>query len=829
MKSDNYKLWTAISLGLLIAACAFSIALDEEVRLVSVLIVPPLVAGLATTPRRTALVAALSVAAAIVFGLLHESSTVSTSHFLRVGVVVLAAALSVQTSILRERDQRTRRRLLLINASREQLEAAQGVEEALASFCRAAVAAEFTEWAVLDLRLPDGEMIRIVEQGEGADTLGIEVRPEPTATTTAYESDVERGGAMLLRNAPSDLIDELFEIAPPARLHRPFVMIMAVSVGELRGFYYLVCPDPHPPWGAAEVTQVGSLTRQAAQRARSDQLIDRITHAQSELQESRDEIDAIISGIASGIVAQRPDGEIVYANDVAAELLDWNSAREMIGSNFETVLEKLVLRHEDGQPFDLEQVPSRRALGGEDHPTELFRYIVKSSGEEFWMFVRSTAIFDANGEPVLAIAVLEDNTERKRTEISQAFLASASAELSASLDFDSAVHAVANAAVPAIADWCTVEMTGPGGVIETVAVAHTDPAKVPAVRKFREDFPIRRDDDFGPARAITRGEPSLYGEIDKDKLRDIYGDPARESAVAEIATRSSLTAPIVVRGEPVGSIMLAISRPGARFTKYDLDTVIELGRRAGTTLDNARMHTERMRMLASLQKSLVPAELPELAGLSLSATFRPAERDSEVGGDFYDAFTLPDGSSALVIGDVCGKGPEAAALTALARYTIRTSAMHEADPAKILRQLNEALLEQVTDGRFCTVAFVRVIDAPGGQLGIEAISAGHPLPLVLGSSPARSIGRPGTLLGVVEHPDLPVEQAVLSPGESVMLYTDGLSAGQTTDDTEYALELIARTELSANGNLAAAVDRAAMASQTEPNRDDVAILVASAR
>ncbi|MFT4048484.1 MAG: SpoIIE family protein phosphatase [Solirubrobacterales bacterium] len=829
MKSNNYKLWTAISLALLVAACVVSITLGDDTRIISTLVVPPLIAGLGTTPRRTALVSALSVAAAVSLGVLHDTSAITTALMLRIGVVTLVAALSVQTAILRERDQRTRRRLLLINASRDQLEAAQGVEEALTSFCRAAVAAEFAEWAVLDLRLPDGERLRIVEQSEKADHLDIAVRERPGAATIAYESDVERGGPILLRDAPRDLVDDLFETGPGESLTRPNSMIMGVSVGELRGFYHLICPDPHPPWGAAEVTQVGSLTRQAAQRARSDQLIDRITHAQGELQESRDEINAIIGGIASGIVAQRPDGEIVYANDVAAEMLDWASADEMIGSNFGEVINRLVLRHEDGRPFDPDAVPSRRALRGEDHPTDLFRYIVKSTGEELWMFVRSTAIFDHKGDPALAIAVIEDNTERKRTELSQAFLADASAKLAVSLDFDSVVHAIANAAIPTIADWCTVELAGPGGAIETVAVAHADPAKVATVRKFRDDFPIRRDDDYGPARAITRGEPSLYEQVDEERLRELYHDTAREQAVAEIRTRSSLTAPIVVRGEPIGSIMLAISRPGARFTKYDLDTIVELGRRAGIALDNARMHTERMRMLASLQKSLIPAELPHLDHLDLTATFRPAERDAEVGGDFYDAFELPDGSSALVIGDVCGKGPEAAALTALARYTIRTCAMNETNPQTILTQLNAALLDQVTDGRFCTVAFVRVSGSPEGELEVEAISAGHPLPLVLGPGEPRAVGRPGTLLGVVDSPDLPVERSTLTRGESLLLYTDGLSAGQTTDDTLYALELVGRTNLNVNGDIAAAVDRAAVDSQLEPNRDDVAILVASVR
>ena len=180
--------------------------------------------------------------------------------------------------------------------------------------------------------------------------------------------------------------------------------------------------------------------RGGAQRARSDQLIDKITHAQQELRESRDEVSAIVDGIASGIIAQRPDGEIVYANDVAARMLDWERRR---------LDDRLELRArcssgsfcatKTAARLTMPTCPAVARCAARTNPTALLRYIVKSTGEELWMFVRSTAIFGDDGEPVLAIAVVEDNTERKRNEMSQRFLADASKKLSESLDFDSAV------------------------------------------------------------------------------------------------------------------------------------------------------------------------------------------------------------------------------------------------------------------------------------------------------------------------------------------------------------------------------------------------------
>ncbi len=826
MRTTEFRLWTLVSFALLAAVVIISVALGGETRLIPMLIAPPLIAGLGTTPRRTAIVSTLALAAAVALGAQAHDEFLNAGHMLRITVVALASALAVQTAILRERDLRTRRRLNLINASRGHLAAATGVEAALASFAQAAVTVEFAHWAVLDMRLPDGSTVRITSTSDSVEASDIVVRNEPGSAAVGYAADVEGGGPLLLRDTPADLLTDLLDGPKVANLSKTHTMVLGAPVGDLKATYYLICPDPRPPWGEAEVTQAASLSRQAAQRARTDQLIDRITHAQQELSESRDEISAIIGGIASGIIAQRPDGRIVYANDVAAGLLDAESAEAMIGTSFDDVLSRVQLRDEDGIPLDTGQVPSRRALRGESQPTQMIRCVLKSSGEERWYFVRAAAIFDSAGNPSLAIGVIEDNTERRRNEVSQSFVAKASAKLAVSLDLQSTFEALADSAVPSVADWCTIEMLGPRGTIETVACRHRSKDGQRALRAYRDDFPIKRQDDFGPALAISSGVPQLYEQVDRARIGEIYRDDARAEALGELIAHSALSVPITGRDGPQGAITLALTGPNARFTEHDVRTVTELGRRAGISIDNARLHTERMRMLGSLQKSLIPEELPDLPGLILSAAFRPAERDAEVGGDFYDAFRLPDGSGALVIGDVCGKGPEAAALTALSRYTIRTVAMHESSPETILRELNKALLEQVTDGRFCTLAFARATPREDGGVELETISAGHPLPVVVGSRTPRALGTPGTLLGVVPDPKLPSEASRLERGEALLLYTDGLSAGQTTDDTRYALDLAASTELKADAFLAQRVSEAAIARQEEPNRDDVAILAA---
>jgi serine phosphatase RsbU (regulator of sigma subunit) len=158
----------------------------------------------------------------------------------------------------------------------------------------------------------------------------------------------------------------------------------------------------------------------------------------------------------------------------------------------------------------------------------------------------------------------------------------------------------------------------------------------------------------------------------------------------------------------------------------------------------------------------------------MAARFWPAGDGIQVGGDFYDVFPTGPDDWAIVIGDVCGKGPEAAALTALTRYTIRTAAMHERRPSRVLEILNEAMIEQRSDNRFATVLYLRLVMGPSG-VRATASSGGHPLPLLLhASGRVDAIGGGGTLLGIIDQPALVDAEVELRRGDTLLLYTDGV-------------------------------------------------------
>jgi integral membrane sensor domain MASE1 len=252
-----------------------------------------------------------------------------------------------------------------------------------------------------------------------------------------------------------------------------------------------------------------------------------------------------------------------------------------------------------------------------------------------------------------------------------------------------------------------------------------------------------------------------------------------------------------------------------------------------TALVLAAVVTERRRVegtlrgiATTLQESLLPHP-PDIPGVEVAVDFRPAGEGQLVGGDFYDWFPNEDGSWAVAIGDVAGKGAPAAATAALARYTLRAAAMHERQPSRILDLLNEAVMRQ-SPGQTCTVAYARIeFDQVGGGRMTLAV-AGHPPPLVLRSrGEVEAVGR-GTLLGASESPNLTDYHADLRPGDALVFHTDGLTDAYAPGYIVSPAELNATVRSSAGRSAGGIVERIAHAVLHEHGakpRDDILLLV----
>ena len=550
---------------------------------------------------------------------------------------------------------------------------------------------------------------------------------------------------------------------------------------------------------------------------------------EAEREEARGQLEAILRGVADAITAQAPDGRLLFANDAAAASLGFASPDELMKAPIATIMDRFDVLEEDGRPFPLEALPGRRALGGEDGAESVVRFRVRETGEERWSAVKATPIRGANGKVTMAINVIEDITTHKRAELAQRFLARSGEVLASSLNPDELLAEVAHLAVPEVADWCAVDLVGSAGELERKALAHVDPEVLHRATELSERYPADPDSPAGVHQVVRSGQAELYPEIPDELLRESAVDDVHYAELKAIGMRSVIIVPMTTRGRTIGAISFVSGPSGRRFDEQDVELAHELARRCATAVDNARLYMERSYIARTLQQSLLPVELPDIPGVETAARFRPTGEGNEVGGDFYDMFETGNRGWAVVMGDVCGKGPDAAAVTALARYTIRAAAMRDNLPSRSLAVLNEALLRQRDDRRFCTVAYAYLekLDR-GARAGIS--SGGHPLPLLLRvDGSVEAVGAPGTLLGVVEDPDLEDRAVMLEPGDALVFYTDGVIESRPSSkgvlDERRLAELVATCSGQGADAIAARVEEAAVLSQEGQPRDDIAVLV----
>lgn len=297
------------------------------------------------------------------------------------------------------------------------------------------------------------------------------------------------------------------------------------------------------------------------------------------------------------------------------------------------------------------------------------------------------------------------------------------------------------------------------------------------------------------------------------------------TALAPYATHV-LALPLVARRRLLGLLLVGSDgRGGATATTLLLD----LARRAALALDNARLFEQSSAVARVLQESLLPSRLPEASGLTFGARYAAAG-DSQVGGDFYDVFPLPGGGFGLAVGDVCGKGPEAAAITGVARQVLRGSMQDGYGPAACFSRLNAVLLELGERGRFLTGA-AAVVQVEADGVRVRLGNAGHPLPVLLGARAASFVGAAGDLVGVMPTVSVPETDVLLGPGESLVFYTDGVTERRDGDvqfgDASLLAVLRGQSGLDADRLARLLEDGVRSFSRSAP-RDDLAVLVVRA-
>jgi PAS domain S-box-containing protein len=417
-------------------------------------------------------------------------------------------------------------------------------------------------------------------------------------------------------------------------------------------------------------------------------------------------------------------------------------------------------------------------------------------GTDHWVMGRGVVLTDANGDPTSMIGFALDITEEKqlleseqaaRAEAEEAgdrlaFLAEATRMVSLSLSYKETLERITTLAVPRLADWCGVELIRSDRTSEWVAGVHVDPSKDDLIRSLRANYPTDMESDAMKA-LLSTGEGQLYPEVTDEMIEMGAKDERHAKTLRALGLTSVLVVPMTARGRIIGLLTLASSSPDRHFGERDLEFAGEIGRRCAIAVENSRLYEERAHIARILQRALLPAALPNIDGISMAASYLPAGEGNEVGGDFYDVFDTAAGSWGIVIGDVCGKGARAAALTGLARHTIRAAALNSPRPDDVLPVVNAAILHESGDSEFVTMAYGCLERNDDGGFVAWISRSGHPVPMVVRvDGRVEKIGADGALLGVFDDIDVEVDKVSLSVGDSIVFYTDGVLEARHDDD-----------------------------------------------
>ena len=765
--------WLGLAAGLLtaVAIVAIDVGFGPDTVITTALVLAPFVAALLGTPRQTVIVGAAAVVLALVSGFWNDNFA-EAGYFLRTAIVVAGGAVGLAAALLRAREAGNRNRLGVL------MDAAGVVDDTLSL--------EETVHRLSHIVVPVLADLCIFEvtRGSGPERLGVRASgPRAREIEDLFQANPELPSAggigAAVKSGRAQLIPDVSyeELLGPA--HDEARLEVLRSLGAASG---MVVPL------RARGRSLGSLVLAVTRRSRPAYGRDDLEFAEllagraglaldnaglfSELAIAEAQLTVVLGSLAEAVIVQSAGGGVIYANEVAAKTLGLESAEGLLATPAAQIADRFEAYREDGSRLRLEDLPGRRVLAGQEALPVVVRAVDRRTGEERWRITKATAVRSRDGHVQFAVTVIEDITEVKRAELAQRLLAQAGQALYSSLDYEHTLQRVAELAVPELADWCVVSMPDGEGCIRQVAVAHAEPEKMAFARMLAERYPVSEDAPAGVPQVIREGRAQTINQIPNEMLEQVAKDPEHLRLLREVGMRAVTILPLETRAGVIGALTLVSAESGRTFTPADVKLAGELARRAGAAVETSRLYTERSHIARTLQSALLPPQLPEMPGWNAATLYRAAGRENWVGGDFYDAFPV-EGGWMLVVGDVVGHGPEAASLTAEARYTLRTAAMLSGSAVVALSELNRGLYERDPGTALCTAVCVTLREV-GGKGSAEIVCAGHPLPLLLRDGRVEAAGRCGPMLGAWEEKSwMPVE-VPLGDGDVLVLYTDGV-------------------------------------------------------
>jgi PAS domain S-box-containing protein len=303
------------------------------------------------------------------------------------------------------------------------------------------------------------------------------------------------------------------------------------------------------------------------------------------------QLPAIFATIADGVTVLDRSGTIIFANAAAAALMGRSDPSELIGQASPTVTGSFDLLDEDGRTLDLDTLPTRRAFAGDPAPERVLRFRNKGSLRDRWSMVRARLLPGDTADHDLVVTSFQDITAIKQVELRLAFLSEASAALGESLDYTETLTRVAQLCVPALADWCAVDVLEDMDQVNRVALAHADPEGTALVEEIQRRWPPDPASPSAARQVIDTGAPR-YLQITDDLLAEVARDPDHLALIRQLDLREVLVVPLTARGRVLGALSVANAGMADPFTPEEIELVEELGRRAGSAIDAAKLMSE---------------------------------------------------------------------------------------------------------------------------------------------------------------------------------------------------------------------------------------------
>lgn len=528
-------------------------------------------------------------------------------------------------------------------------------------------------------------------------------------------------------------------------------------------------------------------------------------------------VGGIVDAAPTAVLGMDLSGVVTLFNPAAEEMFGYR-AEEALGQELGTLVVPPELR--DAHRAGLARV--RETGESKIIGTRVDITAQRADGTRFPVALTITRVPGAGPEAFAGF--VRDITDEKRAETGQRLRARTAELLETGSDYEGTLREAVALPVPELADWCWIDLPDPRGRIRT-AVDSRVGARPPHGRPPSTPEDAAALNPRGLERVIRTGKSELHPEVSGETLAEFAHSEGHLRQAQEFGIGSLMVVPMRAGRRTLGSMAFASASPDRCYADADLELAEELANRVGSAIDNARLYQERARTAGTLMASLRPPAIPDLPGWKTAALYAPAGRTDEVGGDFYDVFATPRGWM-LVIGDVVGHGPPAAALTSLARYSIRAAATLTGSAAPALAHLNDQLRQ---DGRLALLSAgcVLLSESEGRTFATVAV-AGHPRPILIRDGVPRLVGRTSLVLGAADEVEYLEDRIEIQPDDCVVLYTDGVldAAGETERfGEERLMESLAGD--AATPDLRIERLRTALRDfQTGAQRDDIAVLAA---